>query len=317
MTQPKVSILVAAYQAADLIGDTVASALAQDWENLEVIVVDDGSSDGTGDVVAAIDDPRLTLIRQENQGQTGATNTALEASSGDFVSYLDADDLISRDKVRLQMEHLASELPRTIATCAWGRFVDHPARAEVHKPSDLHADHEPLELWLKLWQRNSMIHGATWMISRELIKKGGLYDPELTLINDLDYFTRTVLNARQVVYTPTAKTFYRSGDPASLSAAKSDRAWRSAFRATEKATGCVLQREDSPRTREASALLYQRFAYTAYPQVPDLVRKAQERVHELGGCDEAPMGGPKFQLLRQLFGWKLARRIQALAGIRP
>jgi glycosyltransferase involved in cell wall biosynthesis len=102
MSEPLVSALVAAYNAEPFIEQALRSALDQDWPALEVIVVDDGSTDGTAAVVEAIGDPRIRLIRQANQGACGAVNTALAAARGELLALLDADDVWPAGKLRAQ-----------------------------------------------------------------------------------------------------------------------------------------------------------------------------------------------------------------------
>src|SRR3954452_15283035 len=102
--EPLVSALVAAYDAEPFIAEALQSALDQDWpaDKLEVIVVDDGSTDGTAAMVEAFDDPRIRLIRQANAGACGAVNTALAAARGALVGLLDADDAWPAGKLRAQ-----------------------------------------------------------------------------------------------------------------------------------------------------------------------------------------------------------------------
>jgi glycosyltransferase involved in cell wall biosynthesis len=108
MPEPLVSALVAAYNAEPFIEQALRSALDQDWPQLEVIVVDDGSTDGTAAVVERLNDPRIRLIRQENQGACGAVNTAFHAARGELLALLDADDVWPAGKLRAQSAVLAA-----------------------------------------------------------------------------------------------------------------------------------------------------------------------------------------------------------------
>ena len=89
---PTASVCIAAYQAEGTILAAVLSALTQTWPPLEVVVVDDGSSDGTAQVLADVDDPRLRVLHQANAGEAAAKNAAVQAARGDLVVVLDADD---------------------------------------------------------------------------------------------------------------------------------------------------------------------------------------------------------------------------------
>lgn len=107
--QPLVSVVVPVYNGEEFILRTIDSALAQTWKNLEVIVVDDGSTDGTRRIVEAraVSDPRLRIFQQVNGGVASARNVAIAAALGDFIAPLDADDLWETSKIERQMARLA------------------------------------------------------------------------------------------------------------------------------------------------------------------------------------------------------------------
>src|SRR5690348_11964260 len=93
MTNPRLSVVIPAYNAATTIRAAVTSTLRQTRPVLEVIVVDDGSADATADVVSAIGDPRVRLISRVNGGPSAARNAGIAAARGEFVAFLDSDDL--------------------------------------------------------------------------------------------------------------------------------------------------------------------------------------------------------------------------------
>src|SRR6266436_10021329 len=99
-----VSILIPAYNAEPWIADTVRSALAQTWPRKEIIVVDDGSRDETLSIAQQFASKTVSIVAQENRGAAAARNKALELCQGDYIQWLDADDLLAPDKVARQME---------------------------------------------------------------------------------------------------------------------------------------------------------------------------------------------------------------------
>jgi glycosyltransferase involved in cell wall biosynthesis len=103
---PVASIVVPAYNSARTVEDTIRSLLRQTFTDFEVIVVDDGSTDHTAEVVARFSDPRLRLIRQPNRGLAGAHNTGIFHARGEYVGFCDADDLWVPEKLELHIEHL-------------------------------------------------------------------------------------------------------------------------------------------------------------------------------------------------------------------
>jgi glycosyltransferase involved in cell wall biosynthesis len=99
---PLVSVIIGAYNAAAYLGEAIDSVLAQTHERVELIVVDDGSTDGTGDLAGSYGD-QVHCIRQQNGGMAAARNRGLEDARGDFFAFLDADDRFPPDKLRLQL----------------------------------------------------------------------------------------------------------------------------------------------------------------------------------------------------------------------
>lgn len=307
--KPLVSILIAAYNAEPWIAETLVSALNQTWQNIEIIVVDDGSTDRTLEIAQQFASDRVKVIHQANQGQSAAENRALQAAQGDFIQYLDADDLLAPDKVERQVALSNESNSECVIACEWARFYHSPGEAEfVAQP--LWADFTPVDWLILAWENHWMMHGASWLIPRSIVDQAGLWTEELSLINDFDYFSRVLLASQGVQFCWGAKTYYRSGNSGSLSGTKSDKAWQSAFRSLELGTQNLLAAENSARTRHACATVFQRFIYEAYPQVPHLQTQASAYVQEFGGADEVPIGSPLFQLLSGLVGWQQAKRIK-------
>src|ERR1041384_5813359 len=104
--KPLVSILIPAYNAGQWLSDTVRSALGQTWEKKEIIIVDDGSKDDTLAIAKGFESDVVRVHTQKNQGAAATRNHAYSLSKGDFIQWLDADDLLSPGKVARQMEVL-------------------------------------------------------------------------------------------------------------------------------------------------------------------------------------------------------------------
>lgn len=103
---PLVSVLVPLHNKAPWIASTIHSALDQTYPQIEVVVIDDGSTDGSGERVAALNDPRIRLLRRENRGANATRNELLDHAQGEFIQFLDADDLLAPNKIRLQVDGL-------------------------------------------------------------------------------------------------------------------------------------------------------------------------------------------------------------------
>jgi len=312
-----VSILIPCYNAARWLPETIESALAQTWPQTEIILVDDGSRDESLDIARRFATRGVKVIAQANRGASAARNAALTASQGDWLQFLDADDLLAPGKITHQM-NLATQLARAdVVLCGrWSRFTCTPADAD-HLPQVLCTDAAPTDWLVSKFEHNAMMHPAAWLTPRATAERAGPWDESLSLDDDGEYFTRVVLASQGVRFCPDALSYYRSGLPGSLSGAKTERAWTSAYRSLELSVERLRQAEDSSRTRHAGADAFQHFIYEAYPRVAELRRRAAAHVSALGGSHLVPRGGPQFQLTRRLLGWRLAKRLQSLRQATP
>ncbi|MBZ8180250.1 MAG: glycosyltransferase family A protein [Oscillatoria sp. PMC 1051.18] len=310
--KPLVSILIPCYNAEAFLAETLESALSQTWENKEIIVVDDGSRDRSLTIAKQFDSRGVKVISQENRGASATRNRAYQESQGDFIQYLDADDLLAPDKIERQMQIFAEGNTDYVAAGEWAKFYQHPSEA-VFEPEPFWTDLAPIEWLISLWDKPSMIHPGVWLVPRHLTETAGLWDERLSLDDDGEYFCRIVLASAGVKFCRDAKVFYRSGISGSLSVAKSTQAWKSRFLSLELCKNYLLAKEDSLSTRRACANRFQRFFYEVYPNVPEICRQAAERVKELGGSDVQPVIGPKMRPFAQIIGWRQAKKIQHFA----
>jgi len=307
--KPYVSILIPAHNAAPWIADTVESALAQTWTHKEIIVVDDGSSDETLAIARRFESRGVRVFTQANQGAAVARNRAWLESRGDWLQFLDADDLLHADKISLQMDRAVQLGPDFAYCCHWTRFTRSLDDAD-HTPQPLCRDSEPLP-WIELKLRdNVMMHPAAWLVSRSLAERSGPWNPALTLDDDGEFFSRIVSTSAGVRHIDKALSYYRSNLSDSLSGRRTPQAWNSAYRSLQLTSDRFLEMSSHAEGRSAAANAYQQLAYTIYPYEPDLVQQCEEQVVSLGGSETLPGGGRIFERIVRLFGWKLARRIQ-------
>src|SRR5579863_1910517 len=121
--KPRVSILIPAYNAEKWIADTLRSAIAQTWSWKEIIVVDDGSTDGTVEVARRFASKRVAVVSKENRGAAAARNDALRLCQGDYIQWLDADDILAPDKIERQLTALReSDSRRILFSAPWAFF---------------------------------------------------------------------------------------------------------------------------------------------------------------------------------------------------
>jgi glycosyltransferase involved in cell wall biosynthesis len=313
MSGPLVSILIPCFNSERFIGETLESALSQTWSNIEVVVVNDGSADQTARELERCSSSKLFVIHQQNRGQTSALNVCLQRAQGQFIQYLDADDLISPDKIELQLRRLIDQ-PRCIASAEWGRFYSGPSETKF-VPEEVWKDSPPLD-WLALSRRDGlgMMFPALWLLPRSIVDEIGPWREDLSLNNDAEYFTRALLHADRLLFCPGARCYYRSGVAGSLSRRKSPAAWKSQFTVNERCQRYILSRENSERMRRGFALSWQHLAHASYPYDRALAECALAQARALHSTCIEPDGGPAFRILSRWLGWRLARRLQVASG---
>jgi glycosyltransferase involved in cell wall biosynthesis len=145
--KPLISILVPAYNSEDTIADTIHSAIAQTWPRKEIIVVDDGSRDRTAELARRFTSKNVAVVSTENRGAAAARNHALQLSQGDYIQWLDADDILAPDKIERQLAALrADDSKRILLSSLWAPFYYRTRHASfVH--NSLCQDLSPVE-WL-------------------------------------------------------------------------------------------------------------------------------------------------------------------------
>ena len=308
--EPLVSIIVPCHNAAPWLAQTLESALAQTWPRLEIVVVDDGSTDASRAIAGNFAPRGVRLITQPNRGAAAARNAGLRAAGGDFVQFLDADDLLAPEKTAAQLERLLAVPPRHIASGPWARFHRDPVEALfVTEPT--WRDLTGLEFQLLHYEAGWMMLPAAWLCPRGLLDEAGPWDERLSLNDDGEYFSRVMLRAAGILFCPEARSYYRSGLRGSLSRRKDAAALRSLYLSTELNCDRMLAAAGaSARARAAAANGWQRLAFECYPACLELTDRAEARCAALGGTPFPRPAGRRFRWLAPWLGWRMAKRLR-------
>jgi glycosyltransferase involved in cell wall biosynthesis len=315
MNSPLVSIIVPCFNAARWLSTALDAILAQTYRRIEIIAVDDGSTDSTYSILADYQSryPSIIhLLSQANKGQSAAANRGLAHAKGEFIKFFDADDWLAPRAIAAQVTVLASR-PMHLAYGQWGRFFTTPEEAQFIPHPGWHDSDAPIDWICETWaDTEPMYQCGLWLIPRVLLEKSGGWTERLSLINDFEFFTRLVLASDGIVHTPEARLYYRSGIQGSLSAQKTRPAWESAHLSTWLACQHLLSRESSTRTRAAAANICQSIVYSLYPWHKDLADDLLAKIEQLGGASHLPGGGRMFRLVANRLGWKVALRLRAM-----
>jgi glycosyltransferase involved in cell wall biosynthesis len=203
LTQPLVSVVIATYNMGQYLPQAVDSILQQTWKNLEVIVVDDGSTDNTPEVMLNYStDSRVNYIRNENQGQPKAKNCGIKKTKGDFIAFCDADDFWEANKLEIQMPLFSN--PKVGVVYSEVSFIDE------HNRRYSKADHEVRHSGTITNQMliENFVPFGTSVIRRQCIEQNGMFDEEFRMGIDWDLWLRYSLSW-EFIYAPEKTYVYR------------------------------------------------------------------------------------------------------------
>ena len=181
-----------AYNARPFIEESIRSVLSQDYANIELLMIDDGSSDGTPEVAHEFG-KQVTVLRQKNGGPAAARNRGIAAATGEFIAFLDADDVWLPGKVAAQVQYLQNHPEVGVVFGRWhcnqgSVFGAAPIRVNVAESAELVSQHSGwiyTELLL-----DSVIHIITAMVRRSVIESVGNLDESLRTGEDYDFWLR-------------------------------------------------------------------------------------------------------------------------------
>lgn len=207
-----VSIIIPTFNRASLLAETLDSVSNQSYTNWECIVVDDGSDDGTAQLLKQYTDKdsRFQYHLRPNSREKGANscrNYGFEISRGAFVNWLDDDDLFSENKIEAQLNALRLS-GADIATCKWGRFEGecnfNTKALEIYRDFD-----EGIDLVQAYGETNSFFPSHAFMIRREVLERSGLWKEGLSINQDGEFFCRVLIHSGKVVCAANCNVQYR------------------------------------------------------------------------------------------------------------
>jgi len=322
MDKPLVSIIIPLYNAEKYIAATIQSALNQTWANKEIIVVDDGSTDNSFAITNQFGGENIRVITGENKGASAARNIGLKEAKGEYIQFLDADDLLSEDKIAAQMEVLLKS-PGYVGLCGTVHFQDgdDPFSGAKIEEWYIGGSDNPVDFLTKLYggaivgpQYGGMIQPNAWLTPMNLITKAGWWNEMRNPDDDGEFFCRVLLASKGVRYVATGTNYYRkfiTGD--SWSAHRSYEASNNILKSTLLKAQYLLARTNEPMVKEIFSLMLWENAFSCYPYFKDLSLTAQQKAEELAPdykYNPYKNGLPLF--LSKITGWKTVKYLQYL-----
>lgn len=203
---PDFSIIVPSYNRADIIGRALKSCLAQTYEDFEIVVVDDGSTDDTEAAIAAVGDPRIRYIRQENAGGAAARNAGADAALGVHFAFLDSDDAFESDKLAAFREAIRSGETDPLETVYYSPLRFHRGKGnEIVRPTRPIKEGETVGEYLFAF--DGLLQTSTLVMRREVFLETR-FDDSLRNLQDLDLCLRIEAAGKKFVMLPRPYTIW-------------------------------------------------------------------------------------------------------------
>lgn len=307
MAPKKVSILIPLYNSAEYITETIESTLKQTWPNIEIIIVDDGSTDDSYAIAKSYASDKTKVYQQTNSGACTARNLAFNLSTGDYIQYLDADDLLAPAKIEQQILLLSQHKPNTVASGIWGRFYNDLSDVRWEQQSINKNYPTPINWLMDSWNGLGMAQTSVWLIPRHLIEQAGPWNTSLKLNQDGEFFSRVIMQASSIVFCGEAKVYYRSGNTDSVSQSnKSEAKAASLLRSYRLYQENVKAHCNNINVRKALGNNYLNFMYQYHACFPELSATAASYFKALNVGKMWPVGGKYFKQLVNVIGLKNA-----------
>lgn len=187
----------------EFVEKAINSVLNQTYDNFELLIVDDGSTDGTSEVISKFkSNPKIRVIRQKNKGTAGARNTGLHLASGDYIAFLDSDDIYTNERLKIINKYLINNLNvQCIATnfAIWnGENLSEPIIKD-----------KTMELTKKGLKLLDGVHFCTLVIKKDILNRIGLFDTRFYYIEDVEMWYRLHAYKYSVHFINDCSYYYR------------------------------------------------------------------------------------------------------------
>ncbi|RYY08094.1 MAG: glycosyltransferase [Sphingobacteriaceae bacterium] len=317
MCNPLVSIIIPVYNAEKYLAQSISSALNQTWQNIEIIVVDNESTDASFSIAKSFDSACVKVYSQQKKSASAARNKGIKEASGQYIQFLDADDLIEKNKIEKQLQ-VINFSTNQLAICPVIHFPDgsqyHDFEPSLYEQKFYQSNADPVKFLLKLYGAENNMAGMialhAWLIPAELIKKAGFWNENLTVDDDGEFFCRIVLNAEKIICTNDSACYYRKYQHyRSLSGQSNLTGFSSRLKAAILKQQHLAKHCNPQLLNNIFAQHYWSIAVQCYPQYKKLSAIALKRAKEGSYKAVKYNGGPASIFLSKILGWRLLRYI--------
>lgn len=307
--EPLVSVIIPLYNAEKYIKATIDCLLNQSYQNIEIIVIDDFSTDDSFRLVSAIKSDKIILKKNKKKGACAARNYGFEISKGDYIQYLDADDLLSANKIEKQVMLLKTQ-PKAIASCGWSKFETSIKDLNIKQQSINQSYNQPYKWLIDAWTKNEMGLVSIWLTPRNVIEKVGKWDEKLLINQDGEFFCRVILTSSCILFSEQAVAYYRINPDGITQTKRTPEKIASQLYSYQLCEQHLTPYFDDINAKKAIGNLYLKFIYLHFGEYPMVVQKAWEAFNALNIGKPWAIGGKTIQLLSKLIGFKPALKLK-------
>lgn len=221
MNQPLVSVIIPTYNRAYIIGETLNSVLVQTYTRWECIVVDDGSTDYTDELMKFYceNDDRIHYYHRpadKPKGANACRNYGFSKSKGEYIQWLDSDDLLSTNKIFKQVELLQTKRGG-VATCEWGRISENGSYFPFKNLDSYNDFNSALTFLNNLHTSQGYFPIHAYLMKRTLVEQSGPWLNHLNINQDGEFMIRIIFNADKIYFTKNVCAYYRRSGSGSTS----------------------------------------------------------------------------------------------------
>lgn len=311
----KVSIIIPVYNAELYLKVTIESILQQTYSNIEIIIVDDSSTDKSLEIAHSFERDNVKVIQQKNAGAAVARNTGFSHSNGDYIQFMDADDYLSYDKIEKQVAALDVATGK-IAVCNYEQFTTE-ADMLIEKDTTYQNDFifsadDPANFLINLYGGNgpyNFIQTNCWLVPRDIINCSGVWRCYRCPNDDGEFFARVLMASKGIVHVPIIRNYYRKPvTTATLSSNNNYKYVQNTLLTIDLKASYLAAHSGLNTFKRAFATQYFEYAVYNYPKYMLLSKIAEKRFRSFNIDVPIPMlGGKMLTIMCKYFGWKFTR----------
>jgi len=278
-----VSIIIPVYNSANYIKDTILSCIEQTYKNIEIIVVNDGSTDDSEDIILSLADDRIKYFNILNGGACRARNFGISKAVGNLFQFLDADDILDKNKIAEQIESYNNYGDDFIYSGVMGTVNN--TTFTLDEGYDLYMRDFTVEQYFEtlLNQFGKYLTTGIWLIPSKIVRSMGDWDERIKLNQDGEYIMRAVLRSGGIKFCKKSYFYYRRDVINSISKKRDNRAiFESWLYSYESYVANFAKYLDKRIANELGWKALSVYYCSAYPNYPDLLNRSLDGMKTLG-----------------------------------